>query len=165
MLLHFFTIGIVPSAIDSHILWQSTPRPWGEIQNLLDLKSNGILKTNQLINSGNVYTFKESLDSKKIKVGDQVRVQKLDGSNKKIAVKKIGRGNFKPFLMTVSEFESMIDFGDPTPPKKGTGKKEIEETGDVLQDFLNNKESQSKLDDSTKDYLDESNDDNIFNCK
>ena len=136
-----------------------------ELKNLLDLKSNGILKTNQLINSGNVYTFKESLDSKKIKVGDQVRVQKLDGSNKKIAVKKIGRGNFKPFLMTVSEFESMIDFGDPTPPKKGTGKKEIEETGDVLQDFLNNKESQSKLDDSTKDYLDESNDDNIFNCK
>ena len=135
---------------------------YGELKKLLDLKANALLGTNQLIESREIYTFKEPFDTKQIKMGDQVTVQKLNNSNKTIIVKKL-KYDVKPFSMSVEEFESLIDFGDTPPPSNGQGKKEIEETGDIIVDFLNDKESQKKLDKSKIDYLDTTNDNDVFN--
>jgi hypothetical protein len=136
-----------------------------ELKKLLDLKANALLGTNQLIESKEIYIFKEPFDSKKIKMGDQITVQKLNGSNKTISVKKL-KYDSKMFSMTVEEFESLIDFGNTPVPSEGLGKKEIQETGDIIVDFLNDKESQKNLDESKIDYFDTTNDNDIFNnCK
>ena len=137
-----------------------------ELKVLLDSKANVLLNTSNLIESGNIYTFKEALDSKEIKMGDEIRVQKLDSSNKKIIGRKIGKEYSEPLSLTLSEFESKIDFGDTPPPPTDPAQDEIIETGDVLKDFLNNKNAQESLDKSKKDFFDESNDNDIFNnCK
>ena len=137
-----------------------------ELKVLLDSKANVLLNTSNLIESGNIYTFKEALDSKEIKMGDEIRVQKLDSSNKKIIGRKIGKEYSEPLSLTLSEFESKIDFGDTPPPPTDSAQDEIIETGDVLKDFLNNKNAQESLDKSKKDFFDESNDNDIFNnCK
>lgn len=136
-----------------------------ELKKLLDLKANALLDTNQLIESREIYTFKELFDAKEIKMGDQIIVQKLNGSNKTISVKKL-KYDSKIFSMTVEEFESLIDFGDTPAPSEGVGKKEIQETGDIIVDFLNDTESQKNLDNSKIDYFDTTNDNDIFNnCK
>ena len=136
-----------------------------ELKKLLDLKANALLDTNQLIESREIYIFKKPFDSKKIKMGDQISVQKLNGSNKTISVKKL-KYDSKIFSMTVEEFESLIDFGDTPAPSEGVGKKEIQETGDIIVDFLNDTESQKNLDNSKIDYFDTTNDNDIFNnCK
>ena len=137
-----------------------------ELKVLLDSKANVLLDTTNLIESGNIYTFKEALDSKKIKMGDEIRVQKLDSSNKKIIGRKIGKEYSEPLSLTLSEFESKIDFGDTPPPPTDSSQDEIIETGDILKDFLNNKNAQESLDKSEKDFFDETNDNDIFNnCK
>ena len=135
---------------------------YGELKKLLDLKANALMGTNQLIESREIYTFKELFDAKEVKMGDQITVQKLNNSNKTIIVKKLNY-DAKPFSMSVEEFESLIDFEDMPPLSNGQGKKEIEETGDIIVDFLNDKESQKKLDKSKIDYLDITNDNDIFN--
>ena len=138
---------------------------YSELKELIDVAASEMLGSERLIESGNLYTFKESIDSKNIEVGDQVRVQKINGSNKTITVKKTGRGNFKPFNITSEEFNSKIEFGDK-PVKINSAKAEVKQSGDVLIDFLGDKDSQTKLDNSKKNYLDDSNDQDIFNkCK
>jgi serine/threonine protein phosphatase PrpC len=148
-----------------YISQKITQEKYDELKTLLDAKANALLETTVIIKSGDLYTFKEALDSKNMQVGEQVRVQKLDGSKKAIIVKKVGRGNYKSVSLTVKEFESKIDFGEIL-PKEGTGKIELEKTGDILLDFLNDKKAQLDLDKSKKDYLDETEDNDIFNnCK
>ena len=134
---------------------------------LLDRKASTILGLNNVLESGKIYTFKEGIDSKDIKMGDQIRVKTIDGKNKTINATKI----VFPYLtldklsLTPSEFESKIDFGDKPPLRLGVGKTEVKKTGDVLKDFMNNSKRQSELDKSSEDFLDESGDTETFkNC-
>ena len=131
---------------------------------LLDRKASAILESDVVLESGNLYTFKESLDSKKMSMGDQVRLKTIDGKNKLINVKKIGRGNYKEVSLTPEEFKSKIDFGNKPSLKLNVGKAEVKKTGDVLKDFMNDSKKQSELNNSSEDYLDESNDNDIFKC-
>ena len=133
---------------------------------LLDRKASTILGSNTVIESGKVYTFKEEIDSKDIKMGDQVRIKTIDGKNKSINAIKITYPylNFEEISITPEEFESKIDFGDKPPLRLGVGKVEVKKTGDVLKDFMNDSKKQSELDNSSEDYLDDSNDNDIFKC-
>lgn len=131
---------------------------------LLDRKASAILESDVVLESGNLYTFKESLDSKKMSMGDQVRLKTIDGKNKLINVKKIGKGNYKEVSLTPEEFKSKIDFGDKPSLKLNVGKAEVKKTGDVLKDFMNDSKKQSELNNSSENYLDETNDNDIFKC-
>ena len=91
------------------------------LRNSLNRKASSILGSDQLIESGNLYTFKEDLGSNNIQIGDQVRVQKIDGVNKTIQVKKIGRGNFKPFNISSEEFNDKIQFDTTPKPDPASG--------------------------------------------
>jgi len=136
-----------------------------ELRGLIDLKANAIMGTTNLIESDKKYTFKEDLellDDVTLKIGDQVRVLKMDALKKQIMVRTIGRRENSFVTIPLDIFESKIDFGDDSGPTDN-GSDEVKETGDVLKDFLNDVDAQSDLDKSTKDYFDTSNDKDIFN--
>ena len=136
-----------------------------ELRGLIDLKANAVMGTTNLIESDKKYTFKEDfelLDDVTLKIGDQVRVIKMDALKKQIMVRSIGRRENSFVTIPLDIFESKIDFGDDSGPTDN-GSDEVEKTGDVLKDFLNDVDAQSDLDKSTKDYFDTSNDKDIFN--
>lgn len=141
---------------------QVSQQEYDTLKKNLDVKASDLIDSKVLIESSKLYTFKESIDSKKMSIGDQVRVRRIDGKNKKVIVKKVGRGNYNEVSLTAEEFKNNIEFESGPAEPTGKGGSEFQQTGDVLKDFIANKDKQTELDKSKDNFLDESNDSDIF---
>jgi len=94
-----------------------------------------------------------------------VKIIALDAKNKKVIVKKSGPGNFKNITMDYADYINAVGLEKPTKEEDPTSQDE-ETTTYVTETLLNDEklDSLDNKDDDYNDYLDESNDEDIFGC-
>ncbi len=116
------------------------------------------------INTNEVVIFINDMQKLKIQSGQDMKVIAIDAVNKKIVVKKSGPGNFKNITM---DYQDYLDAVGAEIKSEEDPQSQDEETTTFISEVLNNKEKLNSLDnqdDNIDNYLDESNDEDIFGC-
>lgn len=116
------------------------------------------------INTNEVVIFINDMQKLKIQSGQDMKVIAIDTINKKIVVKKSGPGNFKNITMDYQDYLNAVgaEIKSEEDPQS-----QDEETTTFISEVLNNEEKLNSLDnqdDDINNYLDESNDEDIFGC-
>ena len=116
------------------------------------------------INTNEVVIFINDMQKLKIQSGQDMKVIAIDAINKKIVVKKGGPGNFKNITMDYQDYLDAV--GSEIKSEEGPQGQDEENTT-FISEILNNEETLKGLDskdDDIDNYLDESNDEDIFGC-
>ena len=138
-----------------------------ELREMLDLMAS--IKLNPTdgirISTNIITTFINDIPKLKIQSGQDVKIIALDAKNKKVIVKKSGPGNFKNITMDYADYINAVGLEKPTKEEDPTSQDE-ETTTYVTETLLNDEklDSLDNKDDDYNDYLDESNDEDIFGC-
>ena len=143
-----------------------TSEEMAELRAELDEKASILLNPTApiYINTNEVVIFINDIQKLKIQSGQDMKVIAIDTINKKIVVKKSGPGNFKNITMNYQDY---LDAVGAEIKSKEDPQGQDEETTTFINEVLNNEEKLDSLDskdDDINNYLDESNDEDIFGC-
>ena len=143
-----------------------TSEEMAELRAELDEKASILLNPTApiYINTNEVVIFINDIQKLKIQSGQDMKVIAIDTINKKIVVKKSGPGNFKNITMNYQDY---LDAVGAEIKSKEDPQGQDEETTTFINEILNNEEKLDSLDskdDDINNYLDESNDEDIFGC-
>jgi hypothetical protein len=143
-----------------------TSEEMSNLRSELDEKASILLNPTApiYINTNEVVIFINDMQKLKIQSGQDMKVIAIDAVNKKIVVKKSGPGNFKNITM---DYQDYLDAVGSEIKSEEDPQSQDEETTTFISEILNNEEKLKGLDnkdDDINNYLDESNDEDIFGC-
>ena len=142
-----------------------TEKEFTELKEMLDAKATSLLnpQAKNTINTDKIYTFINTLPSKKISSGQEVKVMAIDSQNKRVVIKKAGPGNFKDMTITYDQFIKGINEQKSTSNQSN----QDNESASLVDASLNNEDKINSLNNSKKNFENYKNtdeDSDIFGC-